>query len=137
MATGAFKVEQLKYINNRMFIIRFCYLYFMNRVIKQNSPIASTLTDMYVVPINLLVTLGSLVVCNRENATTTFKISLAVGGEGDNLKQYLFYDVDLCAKQTLQFGLAAPIAYNDVIRVWSANGQVSFTLFGTSIPANG
>ncbi|HYV53747.1 MAG TPA: hypothetical protein VE933_04145 [Chitinophagaceae bacterium] len=105
----------------------------MKRTIAQSSPDVNILTDIYTVPLNTLTTLGTIVVCNRSGLASSFRISIAPLGEGDNVKQYLFYDMEIAAYATLSFAISMPIGAGDVVRVYSGNGQISFNLFGSEL----
>lgn len=105
----------------------------MKRIIAQSASTATILTDIYTVPLNTLTTLGTIVVCNRSNVASSFRISIAPLGESDNTKQYLFYDTEIAAHATLPFSISMPISAGDVVRVYSANGEISFNLFGSDL----
>ena len=111
----------------------------MERVIKQALPAANVLDTLYTVGPNnnALVTLNSIIICNQENAATTFDITILPAGEMDHDRNYIFRNTDLCAKQTLMFGFTNPLKYGDKIKVRSVNGLCSFTLSGIALtPGN-
>ena len=93
---------------------------------------ATTLTDVYIA--SSLgkggVTLRSLVVCNRAASSATFRISLAVGGEPDATKQYLFYDTPIVPNDSFTSALEIGMAPGDVIRAYASNSNLTVNLFG-------
>ena len=56
-------------------------------------------------------------ICNR-GAATTFRLSLAMAGAADDLKQYIYYGSALPANDSLKETFT--INQNDVIRAWVA-----------------
>lgn len=102
------------------------------KVLGQSSPVAGVLTDTYVAPSKAVV--SSITACNRDGANDTLiRISVAVAGAGDAAKQYLYYDLPLLAADTFIATIGITLAATDVVRCYSANGSVSFSLFGVEI----
>jgi hypothetical protein len=93
----------------------------------QGSPAASTLTDLYQVPVASHATV-KVIACNRAGATTV-RVSLAPTGAADAIAQYLVYGLALEANASQS---TAPVTCGegDVVRCWSASGDVSFTVTG-------
>lgn len=107
----------------------------MERVIKQLLPAAATDTILYSVgPNSQLVTITSFIICNQENAGTTFSIKIIPLDSGaENDANYIYRNVDLAAKETKIISLSNPLGKGDIIKVNSANGLTSFNLFGMAI----
>ena len=93
----------------------------------QGSPGAATLTDLYAVPVARHATV-KVIACNR-SAATTVRVSLAPTGGADAVSQYLVYDLALEANAS-QATAPVTCGETDVVRGWSANGAVSFTVTG-------
>lgn len=96
----------------------------------QLAPSATSLRDLYTVPTGKEVVDPTFIVCNRGATATTFRISVAAGGEGDSLKQYLYYDLAIDANDTFGSSLGTRIKSKDVVRVYAGNGNLTFQLFG-------
>lgn len=96
----------------------------------QLSPAAVTLSDIYIVPVSQSLNLKSIVVCNRNAAASTFRISIALQSEADNVKQYLYYDAALNGNTTFLADVNLFIKELSIIRVYSTNGLMSFTVSG-------
>jgi hypothetical protein len=101
------------------------------RVLGQSAPAAGTLSDTYTAAAKAVC--SSIVVCNRENADTQFRISVAVNGAADTAKQYLYYDLPLFALDTFIATIGITLGVGDVVRCYSANGLCSFNLFGVEV----
>ena len=93
----------------------------------QVAPLATTLTDAYTVPALRQATI-EVVICNTAGAATV-RISHAVNGAADNVKQYLVYDYPLAIGETKATARWTARA-NDVIRVYSSTATVAFNING-------
>jgi hypothetical protein len=99
----------------------------------QLAPSATTLTDLYTVPAGTSSSISSIIVCNRGTTTTTFRISVAVGGAIDSSKQYIFYDQSLDGNSTFTATIGVTITATDKIRVYAGNSNLSFNVFGIEV----
>jgi hypothetical protein len=94
----------------------------------QSSPAATTLTDAYTTP-SLKRSTIEVVICNRDAAGTTVRLSYAIAGAANAVSQYMLYDYALGANasvSTTRFTTKA----SDVVRVYSTSGNVTFTVNG-------
>ncbi len=93
----------------------------------QASPGATTLTDLYS-PAPGRHASVRVVCCNRSTETTV-RVSLAPQGAANAVSQYVVYDMTLGANESQS---TAPITVGgyDIVRAYSANGAVSFTVTG-------
>jgi hypothetical protein len=103
------------------------------KVLAQQSPPASALTDAYVVPGATSATCSSLTICNRNNADVTVSVSVAVGGAADADEQYLYSDLPLTAHNTFIATVGLTLAASDVIRVKASSTAVAFQFFGVEV----
>lgn len=103
------------------------------KILAQNAPTASTLTDMYTVAANTSVTVSSLVICNTSTQSATFRVSVAQAAAADTTKQYIYYDCVINANDTLIAVIGITLATTDVVRVYASSSFVSFSLFGVEI----
>ena len=101
------------------------------KLLAQMLPAAATLTVFYTVPASALTHAHKLFVCNAAAAATTFRVSVAPLGEVDAPKHYLYYDSALAANETKLLEIDLRLSPTDLIRVYTAGANVSFTLFGT------
>ena len=103
------------------------------KVLGQSLAVAGVLTDLYVVPALTSVTISSIVVANESVNAGTFRISIAVAGVVDNLKQYIYYNVQLMGNKTVALTLGITLGAADVVRVYSSTGNIAFNAFGVEI----
>jgi hypothetical protein len=104
------------------------------KVLGQANPPAATLTDLYTSPAGGKGTVvSSVVIANQAAAAITFRVSIAVAGAADAVKQYLYFDVTLAAHATLAAVIGITLAPTDVLRVRSSVATTSFNAFGTEL----
>lgn len=103
----------------------------VRKTLGQSIPAAGLLTALYTAGVQAIG--STLFVCNQQNVATTFRVSKAVAGAADTLKQYLFFDVELTANETRGFTVGLTFGVGDELRVYSANGLVSFNLDGVEL----
>ena len=101
------------------------------KLLAQLLPAATTLTTFYTVPAGTRTYAHRLFVCNTAAVATTFRISVAPGGEPDAAKHYLYYDSAVAANDTKAVELDARLSSGDVVRIYTAGANVAFNLFGT------
>lgn len=100
------------------------------KVLAQAKPAATTLDEIYEVPLVTSTVVSTIVVCNRGAVDDTFRISIGVGGAADAPEQYTHYDAPILANDTLTITIGATLAAGDILRAYSGLGNVAFTAFG-------
>lgn len=100
------------------------------KVLGQAAPSSGILTDLYTVPSAAQTAISSIIVCNLSNTGTSFNVSIAINGAGDSQQQYIYYGMPLDVNDTFIATVGISLTSNDVIRVLSSAGIVSFNLFG-------
>lgn len=103
------------------------------KVLGQLDAPATTLTALYTVPGSTEAVVSTLTICNRNSSSVTVRVSVAVGGATDDLKQYLLYDAKVLKNDVLPLTIGMTLAATDVVRVYASTTGVSFNLFGTEI----
>jgi hypothetical protein len=99
----------------------------------QAATLATTETLLYTVPASTSAIIATVVVCNRGNSSTTFRVSVSVGGGATATKDYLYYDVSIAANDTFVATVGLTLATTDRIRVYAGNANLSFSAWGTQI----
>ena len=99
----------------------------------QLAPAATTLSDLYTVPAGTSASISSIIICNTGTTTTTFRISVAVAGDTDSIKQYIFYDQSLDGNSTFIATIGVTVTATDTIRVYAGNANLSFNVFGIEV----
>lgn len=98
------------------------------KILGQLKPAAAALSVIYTVPSGKKVT-ARLMVCNQSGAADSFRVALSKAGASIAVAHYIAFGQSIDANDAVSsvaFGLAA----TDVVRVYSANGDCSFTLSG-------
>lgn len=96
----------------------------------QAAPIATTPTVLYTVPALTQTVCSSILVCNRSNTSSTFRVSHAVGGGTTQNKDYLYYDVTIAGNATFAATLGITMSSGDKLTVYSTTADLSFNLYG-------
>jgi hypothetical protein len=99
----------------------------------QSAPLAITETALYTVPALTSAVVSSIIVCNRNAAATTFRVSISVGGGATATKDYLYFDVSIAGNDTFIATIGVTMATTDVMRVYAGNANLSFSLWGTQL----
>lgn len=100
------------------------------KILGQSNPLATTLTDAYTVPALTRATISTITVANRSATPTSFRISVAVAGAVDDVKQYLFYDIPIAGNDSFAATIGVTLGPADVVRVYDALATLSFNIFG-------
>ena len=100
------------------------------KLLAQALPPAATLTAFYTVPAGSRGKAARIFICNTAPLATTFRFSVAPGGEPDNPKHYLYYDSPLAANETRNIELDLLLSAGDLLRLYTPGANVSFNLFG-------
>jgi len=100
------------------------------KILAQVVPAAVTETVLYTVPTSQNVLIQELCVCNRSGSPASFRVSISVGGGATATKDYLYYDTPLPGNDTFATDIGVTLYQTDVIRVYTVQGTLSFTLIG-------
>ena len=103
------------------------------KVLGQSSPAATTETALYTVPSATSAIGSSIIVANRSTSVAYFRISIAVAGATTSNKDYIYYDLPIGANDTFIATVGLSLATTDVVRVYSSNTNLSFSLYGSEI----
>ncbi len=103
------------------------------KVLAQLNPSATTLTTLYTVPAATSTVVSMIMVCNQTSSPVTFRLSVAIAGAADNIKQYLYYEVSIPANDSFKVPAGITLATTDLIRCYASSASMSFTVFGDEI----
>ena len=104
------------------------------KVLGQASPTLGALTDIYTVPSGNSAVISTINVCNRDTTNTgAFRIAIRPAGESIANKHYIAYDTAIPAVDAIALTIGVTLAQTDVISVYAANANVSFSIFGSEI----
>jgi hypothetical protein len=102
------------------------------KILAQGSPAAANLTDTYTVPGATQTIVSVIIIANRSQTPTSFRISLAANGAADTNSQYIAYDTPIGANQIIEIKCGA-LAANDTIRCYNTLATLSFNILGMQI----
>lgn len=100
------------------------------KVLGQSAPAATTNTDLYTVPSGKQAVSSTLTVCNRSAAAVSYRVAVRPAGAAIGNAHYLVYGVELAANSTDCFTIGITLAATDVVTVYAAAADLSFSLFG-------
>ena len=102
------------------------------KVLGQIQGGAGAQVTLYTVPAATSAVVGVCYICNQ-GAATTIRARVNIAGAGDAGTQFILYDTAIGANQTTEILRGLCLAATDVVKVQSASGNVSFTLYGDEI----
>lgn len=103
------------------------------KVLGQQSPGATTLTELYAVPSGKSAVVSSINVCNRGASNTTFRMAVRPGNTALTNTHYVAYDIVAPANDTVSLSLGVTMAQTDVISVYAGAATITFSAFGSEI----
>lgn len=101
------------------------------KILGQVSPLATTETDLYVVPAATAAVISTFTICNRGSGVATFRISVSPTGVATDDRDYIYYDLVLAANDTFAATFGVTLSEADVLRVYASTADLSFNVFGT------
>ncbi len=103
------------------------------KILAQSSPVATTETVLYTVPVSTSTIASSIMVCNRGTSSATFRISVSASGAATANKDYIYYNVSIGTGDTFVATIGITLGNTDVVRVYATTADLSFNLFGSEI----
>lgn len=103
------------------------------KVLGQSNPSANTNTTLYTVPANTSAVCSTLVICNQAASAATFRVAVRPAGATLASQQYISYDSNLNANDSITLTIGMTLATTDVITVSANTTTVSFNLFGSEL----
>lgn len=104
------------------------------RVLGQVAANSNTTTNVYTVPAATQAVVSTIIVTNRNNAANiTYRLAVQPAGAALANQHYIAYDSTVTALDTVALSLGLSLGNTDVLSVYSANANVSFSVFGVEI----
>jgi hypothetical protein len=100
------------------------------KVLAQSNPAAASPTDVYTVPASTTAVISSVVVANRAASARTFRLSVRVAGAGADNKQYLAYDMNVPANDSVFLQLGITMGATDVLTAYVSAQDLAINVFG-------
>ena len=104
------------------------------KVLGQVAATAATTHNVYTVPAATQAVVSSIVITNRNNsANITYRLAVQPAGAALANQHYIAYDSTVTALDTVALSLGVSLGNTDVLSVYTANSNVSFSVFGVEI----
>ena len=104
------------------------------KILGQVAANSNTTTNVYTVPAATQAVISSIVIVNRNNnANVTYRLAVQPAGAALANQHYIAYDAPVNALDSVVLTMGATMGNTDVLSVYSANANISFTVFGSEI----
>ena len=103
------------------------------KVLGQSNPSANTNTTLYTVPSATSAVCSTIVICNQAASAATFRVAVRPAGASIGASQYISYDTNVNANDSITMTIGITLATTDVVTVRANTTTVSFNLFGSEL----
>ena len=103
------------------------------KVLGQSNPSANTNSDLYTVPSATSAVCSTIVICNQAASAATFRVAVRPSGAAIATSQYISYDTNVNANDSITMTIGITLATTDVVTVRANTTTVSFSLFGSEL----
>jgi len=104
------------------------------KVLGQIAATANTTHNVYAVPASTQAVLSSIIICNRnDTANATYRIAVQPAAAALANDHYIAYDAPITALDSVALTLGVTMGNTDILSVYSANPNVTFSVFGSEI----
>jgi hypothetical protein len=103
------------------------------KVLGQSNPAANTNTTLYTVPALTSAVCSTIVICNQAASAATFRIAVRPAGAAIATQQYISYDTNVNANDSITMTIGITLATTDIITIRANTTTVSFNLFGSEL----
>jgi len=103
------------------------------KVLGQVAPSATTNTDLYTVGAGKSAVVSTIAVTNRAGTSATYRIAIRVNGSAISNEEYIAYDANITANDSVMITIGITLGAGDVITVYGSTANLSFNAFGSEI----
>lgn len=103
------------------------------KVLGQSAPSATTATTLYTVPAATQAVLSTLVICNRDTTSATYRVAIRPAGATLANQHYIAYDVTVGASDSTALTLGITMNATDVLTVYASTANLTFNAFGSEV----
>lgn len=106
------------------------------KVLGQSNPSATTATTLYTVPSATQAVISTITICNQAATSSAYRLIVQKSADVSSTitaAQYIAYDIAIAANDTTALTLGIAMSATDVITVYSATADLSFSAFGSEI----
>jgi hypothetical protein len=103
------------------------------KILGQSAPSATTNTDLYTVPALKETIVSTIVIANRSDLLTAYRVAVLPSGGSLGNEHYIAFDVNVGISDSTTMTLGITLTAGDKIIVRTATANVSFSAFGSEI----
>lgn len=103
------------------------------KILGQLADASANDVTLYTVPASTETIVSTIIICNREATANTFRLAIKADGGAVANEDYIAYDTNIDANDTITLTLGITINASDVISAGASDANVSFSVFGTEI----
>ena len=94
----------------------------------------TSLTDLYTVPASTETVVSTVIIANRDDEATTFRLAIRVDGDAISNQHYIAYDVPVAANDSTTLTLGITLKATDVVTVSAGTAdRLSVNAFGAEV----
>jgi len=94
----------------------------------------TSLTDLYTVPASTETVVSTVIIANRDDEATTFRLAIRVDGDAISNQHYIAYDVPVAANDSTTLTLGITLQATDVVTVSASDAdRLSINAFGAEV----
>jgi len=103
------------------------------KILGQVADASANDVELYLVPASTEAVVSSIVICNRESASNTFRIATKDDNAAVANQDYVAYDATIQANDTITLTLGITLETGAEISVGASDANVTFQAYGTEI----
>ena len=103
------------------------------KILGQVADASANDVELYLVPAATEAIVSTIVVCNREAAANTFRIATKSDNSAVADEDYVAYDTNIGANDTITLTLGVTLETGAEISVGASDANVTFQAYGTEI----
>jgi len=94
----------------------------------------TSLTDLYTCPSSTETVVSTVIIANRDDEATTFRLAIRVDGDAISNQHYIAYDVPVAANDSTTLTLGITMLATDVMTVSAGDADaLSINAFGAEV----
>lgn len=104
------------------------------KVLGQIAATANTTHNVYTVPAATQAVVSSVIITNRNSgANITYRLAVQPAGAALANNHYIAYESTVTAYDSVALSLGLSLGNTDILSVYTANSNVTFSVFGVEI----
>jgi hypothetical protein len=103
------------------------------KVLGQESPASTTLSNLYTVPSGTQTVVSSIVIANRSAVASSYRLAVAPPSVTVSLQHYIAYDVQIGPNDSATLVPGVTVDSGSRVLAYSSSENLSFSLFGMEI----